>query len=104
VQHQRWTIEPSGEFSAMYHGMHLAVRKHNGFTRFLVLAACGERYPEAILSSGTESNVEAAKTAATRTAIRLEAVLNKSAGVEAAAFVTPPFAGPNHGGAGLAAA
>jgi hypothetical protein len=76
VQQDIWVIERSGELSAMFHGLRLAVRKHNGFTRFLVLAGCGDRYPEAILSSGTERNVEAAKAAATRTAMRLEVVLS----------------------------
>jgi hypothetical protein len=76
VQHQNWVVGQSGELSSMFHGLRLAIRKHNGFTRFLVLAGCGERYPEAILSSGTESNLEAAKAAATRTAMRLEIVLS----------------------------
>jgi hypothetical protein len=73
MQQDIWVVERSGELSTMFHGLRLAVRKHSGFARFLVLAACGGR---SILSSGTESNVEAAKAAATRTAMRLEVVLS----------------------------
>jgi hypothetical protein len=72
-----WRTEPSGDLSMVVRNLRLIIRKCSGFTRFLVLkrAAHGRRRPEAFLSSGMETNVDAAKLAAKRTATRLETVL-----------------------------
>ena len=75
MQHQSWVAGPTGELSTMCHGLRLAVLKHNGFARFLVLEPCGKEHSEEILSSGTEIDLDTAKAAATKAAIRLEAVL-----------------------------
>jgi hypothetical protein len=77
MEHDVWRVEPSGDQSMVVHKLRLIIGRCGGFTRFLVLkrSAHGECRSEALLSSGMETNVDAAKLAATRTATRLETVL-----------------------------
>lgn len=78
MDHDIWQDEPSGELSIVIHGLWLVIRKSPDCARFLVFRGhhdCAR--PEVLLASGTEADVNAAKIAATRTAMRLGAVQSR---------------------------
>jgi hypothetical protein len=71
-----WQNEPSGELSIAMHGLWLVIRKSPDCARFLVFRGHHDRLrPEFLLASGTEADVSDAKIAASRTAMRLGAVM-----------------------------
>ena len=78
VQREAWLSGPSGELSTLTQSLRLVIRRFDGFARFLVFKrpAPNNQSREMILSSGTATNVNAAKAAARHTAARLEAVLS----------------------------
>jgi hypothetical protein len=77
VQHEAWLSGSTGELSTLTQSLRLVIRRFDGFARFLVFKrrAPNRQCREMILSSGTATNVNAAKAAARQTATRLEAIL-----------------------------
>jgi hypothetical protein len=76
VQQKDWIAEPIGETCVATPRLRLVVRRFDDCARFLVVKTGDARFPEALLSSGTEKDVGAAKAAATRAAIRSETILS----------------------------
>jgi hypothetical protein len=75
-QREAWLIAPTGELWTLTQSLRLVIQRFDGFARFLVLrrSARDKQSREMILSSGTATDVNAAKAAARQTATRLEAI------------------------------
>jgi hypothetical protein len=77
VDHVSWQLEADGQLSAAVQNLRLVIRKAEGCVRYLILRRSPRNggFPEIMLSSGTESNLDAAMMAARRVAIRIESIL-----------------------------
>ena len=79
VEHEIWHEEADGHFSAEVPGLRLIVRKSDNCARYVILqrAGYGRSCVEVMLSSGTESNVDAAMVAARKAATRIDIMLTE---------------------------
>lgn len=71
-----WHTESDGSVSTEIPGLKIIVRKSDGCARYIILQSTGSgSYAEAMLSSGTEPNVDAAILSARRAATRIDVIL-----------------------------
>jgi hypothetical protein len=77
VDHEMWRRVSDGRLSAEFAGLRLIVRKSDAYARYVILGRSGHggSSAEVMLSSGTETNVEAAILAATKVAARIDLML-----------------------------
>ena len=76
---EQWYADAYGQLLVTEHGLRLVVRQFDGCARYLVVRTSleGDKYGDILLASGTELNVNAAMTAARRTASRIQSILAK---------------------------
>ena len=74
-----WHREPDGSVSTEIPGLKIIVRKSDGCARYVILqrAGDGRSCVEALLSSGTEPNLDAAIAAARKAATRIDIMLTE---------------------------
>jgi hypothetical protein len=79
VEHEIWRRDADGHLTAEASGLKLIVRKLDNCARYMILQRAGDGRPcaEVMLSSGTESNVDAAITAARKAATRIDIMLTE---------------------------
>jgi hypothetical protein len=76
VDREVWHTEPDGSVSTEIPGLKIIVRKSDGCARYVILQSTGYgSCAEAMLSSGTEPNVDAAILSARRAATRIDVIL-----------------------------
>ena len=76
---EQWYTDEYGHLLDTEHGLRLIVRQFDGCARYVIVRTApeGDKYGDTMLASGTESDVNAAMTAARKTASRVEPILAK---------------------------